>query len=483
MSPEIFTSAGRPAYHKAKLIVKFAREAAVPMTSISAGLGRARAFAAVAEHTGLEVLHRFERAGLIRRAIPLSRKVVLPLAEAGPRRAFATMAASVQPEVAQDANSRVSVIELETDESVAELRAALAADQMVEYVSRVPIRYLCVPRKRASPALRSSAAVPPTSTMWNLSAIKWAEARGQIGFEDATEIKVAVLDTGVDGEHPDLQERVSNYVYAHPLLPNASGPKDYIGHGTHVSGTIAAKIGNVVGINGICSCPLWIWKIFDDEPHYDAFRDRFVYYVDTPMYHRALEDCLDEGIRVVNLSIGGPGEPDPNERSLFDRLLAAGTSVVAAMGNDRQEGSPISYPAAIPGVIAVGATDIGDNVASFSNRGAHISLTAPGDTIWSTLPTYLGQTGFRARHLPDGATMTGEPIGRDMNYAAWSGTSMASPHIAAAAALLLAKTSGLAPALVREKLMGTADRVAAMGAETFHQDYGAGRLNLLRLLA
>jgi subtilisin family serine protease len=274
---------------------------------------------------------------------------------------------------------------------------------------------------------------------------------------------------------------VVNYVFDHPQLPDASSAKDYIGHGTHVSGTIAARINNQVGVNGITPCQLYAWKIFADKPIYNQFTDRYIYIVDTAMYHRALADCLDEGIDVINLSIGGPGVPDENERVLFEQLLAAGTTVVAAMGNERAQGSPTSYPAAIPGVIAVGATNINDQVTSFSNRGPHISLSAPGDTIWSTLPTYEGQTGFRARHLPTGQIESGSPLSRDTDYAAWNGTSMASPHVAAAAALLLAKQKR-SPAEVREALMKSADRVPGMGNQDFHQDYGAGRLNLERLL-
>ncbi len=201
------------------------------------------------------------------------------------------------------------------------------------------------------------------------------------------------------------------------------------------------------------------------------------------MYRRALADCLDEGINVINLSIGGPGEPSPDEGILFEQLLAAGTTIVAAMGNEREAGSPISYPAAIPGVIAVGATTILDRVTQFSNCGEHIALCAPGQTIWSTLPTYSGQTGFRATKDAAGNPRTGAPDSRETDYAAWNGTSMASPHVAAAAALLLAKDSALSSSDVRRQLRASADRVPDMGTKQEHPDYGTGRLNLLKLLA
>jgi subtilisin family serine protease len=200
------------------------------------------------------------------------------------------------------------------------------------------------------------------------------------------------------------------------------------------------------------------------------------------MYQRALADCLDEEFDVINLSIGGPGSPDQNELQLFRDLLENGTTVVAAMGNERRAGSPTSYPAAIPGIIAVGATNIDDTVANFSNRGNHISLCAPGVGIWSTLPSYPGQTEFVAvRGLGD-TWVQGKPVQRETDYDAWDGTSMASPHFAAAAALLLAKEGEMSPADMRDRLMSTAHKVGPMRGADFDSDYGVGRLDLLHLL-
>jgi subtilisin family serine protease len=383
----------------------------------------------------------------------------------------------------------VSLLELERDADATELQVALADDPHVEFVSRVPVRYLLA--RRRSPAPRAgtprgatiAAVPPPATTMWNLAKIRWAEARGTSGYREPTAIRVAVLDTGIDRQHPDLGQRVTSYTHQHPDIPDASGERDIIGHGTHVAGTIGAVTGNALGINGLCQCQLHIWKIFDDIADFDQFSRRFVYFVDPVMYLRALADCVEQQMDVVNLSIGGGGEPDHQEQLLFESLLANGTTVVAAMGNERQFGSPTSFPAAIPGVIAVGATTLNDSVANFSNRGNHIAVAAPGVAIWSTLPTQPGQSGFDAVIGPDGRPREGKPEERETDYDAWDGTSMASPHVAAAAAMLLANRGTMEPSAVRARLQATADRVPAMGGAAFHPDYGAGRLNLLRLVS
>jgi subtilisin family serine protease len=317
--------------------------------------------------------------------------------------------------------------------------------------------------------------------MWNLAKILWARARAAQGFRDADEINVAVLDTGVDTTHPDLQGRVSKYVYLHPDTNVVSGQKDIVGHGTHVAGIIGALIGNGAGINGICNCHLNVWKIFPDQTQYSPEENEFAYFVDPVMYRRALADCLDENIDVINLSIGGPGEPDHQELQLFNALMARGTTIVAAMGNERQEGSPTSYPAAILGVIGVGATGLNDRVTNFSNRGDHITVCAPGKSIWSTLPTYSGQFGFSA-NLVGNRPVEGKEMSRETDYDAWDGTSMASPHVAAAAALLIAKEGRNGPTAVKNQLSRKSDAVPAMGNKPFDSDYGFGRLNLLRLL-
>jgi subtilisin family serine protease len=486
MADPAFQSEAIPEYHEGVLILKvrsMPREVGpvvARMGASMAGFGSQEMTRALQGSPGLSALSGLERAGLIRRVVPLSRPAE-QRAPMGVTGAMGSLVASVEVPSKEDRNAGVNLVEVQNDGDVPNLQKSLADDPNIEYVSRVPVRYLAVDAPGAA------ASSPPASAMWKLQKIRWQEARALQNFREADGVQVAVLDTGIDMSHPDLSGQVDSYVFDHPDFAGTSSEQDIIGHGTHVAGTIAANNANALGIDGVCNCRLRIWKIFDDipdlvrgfPPHVPA---RLVYFVDTVMYQRALADCLDEGVDVINLSIGGRGLPDQNELGFYRQLLENGTTVVAAMGNERQSGSATSYPAAIPGVMAVGATNIDDTVANFSNRGNHISLCAPGVAIWSTMPTYAGQTEFAAVPGPGGAWLQGSPRRRETDYDALSGTSMASPHVAGAAALLLATKGHMSPADVRDRLMSKTDKVGAMHGSNFDSDYGAGRLNLASAL-
>lgn len=427
-----------------------------------------------------------ERSGFVRRVIPLVRSEAPSALDAASGILASFVTDTSVSRTGSTIASGTSFIELEKGIDIDEAQRRLSEDAQVQFVSRVPLRYMALPaskkaRRRAATPITASAAVPSSpSGLWNLLRVKWREARDKTGFVDANTVKVAILDTGVDDHHPDLA--VAHYVHDHPDTPQLSGLKDIAGHGTHVAGTVAATIGNAAGVSGICKCHLMCWKIFNDQPKYIASQHRFVYIVDPLMYQRALIDCLDEDVDVINLSIGGTHPPDLQEQQLLNALLANGTSIVAAMGNHRSLGSPPSYPAAIPDVIAVGATSIDDSVATFSNRGDHITVSAPGVAIWSTMPTYVGQSGFDALVGTGGAPKEGKAIPRETNYAALNGTSMATPHVTGAAALWIAKNGRQGSTATAAALKNSADRVAGMNGLDFHADYGAGRLNLDRLL-
>jgi subtilisin family serine protease len=134
--------------------------------------------------------------------------------------------------------------------------------------------------------------------------------------------------------------------------------------------------------------------------------------------------------------------------------LAKGVSVVVAAGNEGANGDPVEYPAASPGVIAVGAVDVAGIHPSWSSSGSHLAVVAPGVGILSTVPLSASPTG----------------------YASWSGTSMAAPFVSATVALLRHAQPTLTPAAVRERLVTTADDLGAPG---FDPLYGAGLVDLV----
>jgi subtilisin family serine protease len=160
------------------------------------------------------------------------------------------------------------------------------------------------------------------------------------------------------------------------------------------------------------------------------------------------------------MSLGGTH--DPTEEILVRRALERGVVVVAAMGNEFEEGNPTSYPAAIAGVISVGASDEADRRASFSNTGRHIDLVAPGTNILSTVPRYPVE------------------LAEVTDYDSWPGTSMATPYVSATVALMLARRPGLTVSRIRRLLRSSADKVA--GKTGFSRAYGHGRLNVHRAL-
>jgi len=449
-------------HHRRHLIVKLRRSA---RDTLSAGAGSAPMAAA----PGLAALAAHAAADRLRRLVPLHRRHALA-AGTHPAHAMAALAASAHHD---GVGAGVIMVELTHDAHTDALHRDLTRDPHVEYVARVPARYLL---GAAPPA----ATPPPAAKLWNLARIGWDQARARPGFRDAAGVRVAVADTGVEPTHPDLVHSIGAYVYAHPDLA-AEHAHDPMGHGTHVSGIIAARTAGKVGATGMCRADVRLWKIFADEATYDDTINLFVYGLDPVMYRRALAECLDEKVQVLNLSLGGVEPPDPHERHLYDALLASGTTLVAAMGNARQQGNPVMYPAALPHVVAVGAVDRQDTVGSFSSSGPHIAVVAPGVDIWSTLPTYPGQLYFDAAKGPRGP-VEGKPVPRETRYGAWFGTSMAAPQVTAAAALLLAHAGAMSGADVRRRLMDTADRVPGMKGAAFTPDYGAGRINLLRLL-
>lgn len=355
----------------------------------------------------------------------------------GPERDRLALAAAVVTED-QDELAGLAIAELDPKARPAAVRHAASA-QSIDFIEQVPARWLCA---------RPASVDPMTNLQWGLRAIRWFDAKRP----DASGVSVGILDTGIDRGHPDLKG--VDVIYDH----SGTRAEDIVGHGTHVAGIVAAETNNAVGIAGVASCAIHMWKIFPDEPTMGH------YYVDANLFANALRAAAVSGLRAVNMSIGGTSSSQ-TERILIQRLADAGVLVVAAMGNEFTEGNPVEYPAAYDGVMAVGAIAETRERSGFSNTGSHIAICAPGSNILSTLPR--AKSSFRSERM----------------YASWSGTSMATPHVAAAAALLAAKRPNAKAAAIAARLRKTAATLPAMGASARTNEYGDGLLDVKRALS
>jgi subtilisin family serine protease len=377
---------------------------------------------------------------MLREIIPIfSRSTAGRSLSIAPRSVAASFAMSVRDSENEDLRG-INMLRLARSANLQQIEKELQATPGIEYVHRVPRRWMATHTPAHPPR------DPFVAQQWNLNAIQWFAA---LPLPDAGTVKVAVLDTGIDMTHPELRDVVQTYIH------EGASSVDIIGHGTHVAGIITAAMNNKVGIAGVCRCDLSVWKIFTDTPDPEDGE----YYIDDVMYQRALNAARNAGMRVVNLSIGGAARSQ-TEAFLFQRLISAGATVVAAMGNEFKQGNPTEYPAAYPGVVAVGATGKSNRRASFSNTGRHMAVSAPGLNILSTLP--MKPSAARA----------------ETQYAVWSGTSMATPHVAATAALILARQPALSPQQVAHVLKTTATKLPAMENKNRTHEYGYGLLNV-----
>ena len=314
---------------------------------------------------------------------------------------------------------------------------------------------------------------PSYGSLWGMPKIS---APGAWGLTTGSPtMVVGVVDTGIDYTHPDLSANVWSAPSAFKVtvggvtvtcpagshgfnaITNTCDPKDDEDHGTHVSGTIGAVGNNGVGVVGVnWNTKIMALKFLDSTG--SGYTSDAVDAIEFAVQVKGLFPS-QANVRVLSNSWGGGGF----SQTLYDeinRANAAGMVFVAAAGNSgRSNDASPSYPANYnsPNVVAVAATDSADNLASWSNYGATtVGLAAPGVSILSTIRVASG------------------------SYAFYSGTSMATPHVSGAAALILTAPGcgTLTPAGLRSVLLSNVDAIPSLAGRTL----SSGRLNVLKAI-
>lgn len=239
---------------------------------------------------------------------------------------------------------------------------------------------------------------------WSPPGVSLIAARRMWPSTQGEDTVVAILDTGVDYNHPDLK---SNIIGGTSFVPAERDFIDKNGHGTHVAGIIAANK-QILGVAP--ATKILVVKVLnkDGGGTYKGITTGL-------KYAREWRGPQGQRVNVINMSLGGP-VPDNTMYQEIQRVVKAGITVVCAAGNEgdgNEKTHEISYPAYYPETVAVGAVNLQTRIANFSNANEHIDIVAPGVDTYSTYP--------------------------GGKYVKLSGTSMAAPHISGAAALIYSR--------------------------------------------
>jgi thermitase len=270
---------------------------------------------------------------------------------------------------------------------------------------------------------------------WNLPLIDTTQ--GWTIEKGSKDIIVGIVDTGVDLNHPDLK---SQLLPGYNVITGDTNPQDDVGHGTHVAGVISALVNNNIGVAGMTWYnPILPVKVLDNTGAGSTYA-----------VAQGIIWAADHGAKVINMSLGNYADANFLHDAIkyaYDKDIV----LIAASGNDNTERP--GYPAAYPEVFAVAAIDSQQNKAPFSNYGDYIDVTAPGVNIASTYP--------------------------NNQYAALSGTSMASPHVTALAALIRSANPLLKNTEVMDIMRKTAIDLGTPGRDKL---YGYGQIDVVQAL-
>ena len=332
----------------------------------------------------------------------------------------------------------------------------------IRYVERLGSRHLAL-----------TPTDPFVSRQWYLTQSRFYEP--WLTLPALEQIPVAVIDSGVDASHPELAGKILG---ARSFV-GGSARVDTLGHGTFVSGLIAAGVDNGIGIAGLApSAQLLVAKVVTGSRAIPVEAEA-----------RAVRWAVENGARVINMSLGGLRDPLDPSRDSFSQLeadavayaVSNGVVVVAAVGNADQ--APVnpwgyaSYPAALPHVLGVSAFAQSGGVPKFSNRDRiYNDVAAPGEQILSTFPRSL------TARFPACSEQGYSSCGPE-DYREAQGTSFAAPQVSAAAAVLLSLRPGLRPEQVTAILERSAQDLSpatGCGGCPAGRDYlsGWGRLDV-----
>lgn len=269
--------------------------------------------------------------------------------------------------------------------------------------------------------------------MWALTKIQMPKA--WINVQGSKDVIVAVVDSGIDYNQPDLP---TDIIKGYNFADGNNDPMDYFGHGTHIAGTIGAITNNNIGVSGIdWNTTLMAVKVLGADGSGNAVG-----------IVQGIQYSVDHGAKVINLSLGAevPCSYFPMFQDVINYAIQKGSVVVTAAGNSTIDANTVS-PASCIDNITVGATTPTDSRAIFSNYGSRVDISAPGTQILST----------KAANCSNLMCVQTAIIGN--NYLIAQGTSMATPHVAAVAALIFSLNPSFSAEQVKNCLIQGADRI------------------------